>query len=112
MEKTIEISGKKVSFKSTGATPLRYKNQFHRDFLVDIMKMKDLAKVGKNPSYEELMSLDMEVFYNICWTLAKSADKSIPEPIEWLDEFEEFPIMEIIPQIQELITSSLGTKKK
>jgi hypothetical protein len=113
MEKTLEIDGKKVRFKSSGATPLRYKNQFHRDFLADIMKMQGLAKLGKkNVSYKELQELDTEVFYNICWALAKGADKDIPEPIEWLDEFDSFPLMEILPELQDLITSSIQSKKK
>ena len=42
MEKTIEIDNKKVSFKSTAATPLRYKAQFGKDFFVDIMKLSSL----------------------------------------------------------------------
>lgn len=33
MEKTIEIDGKQVSFKSTAATPLRYKAQFGREVI-------------------------------------------------------------------------------
>ncbi|WP_316246313.1 hypothetical protein [Sutcliffiella horikoshii] len=76
------------------------------------MKMKDLMSAGNNPSYEQIKTLDMEVFYNICWTLAKTADKNIPEPIDWLDEFEEFPIMDIMSELQELITKSFGTTKK
>ncbi|TYR75585.1 hypothetical protein FZC79_10485 [Rossellomorea vietnamensis] len=112
MEKTLTIDDKQVKFKSRGSTPLRYKAQFHRDFLVDIMSMEGLAKLGKNPSLEKMKSLDTEVFYNICWVLAKTADKEIPEPMEWLDEFDSFPLMEIIPELQDLITSSLTSKKK
>jgi len=114
LEKTIEIDGQKVKFESRGSTPLRYKKQFNRDFFVDLMKMEGLIKIKnkKTPSYEDLKSLDMEVFYNICWTLAKTADNSISEPLEWLDTFEEFPLMEILPELQELMMSSLSSKKK
>lgn len=112
MLKTLEIDGKKVRFESKGSTPLRYKKQFGSDFLVDIMKLSQLGKLSNNATYEELKSLDTEVFYNIVWVLAKTADPDIPEPFEWLDEFEAFPLMEIIPQLQELITSSLQSKKK
>lgn len=114
MEKTIEIDGKKIKFESKGSTPLRYKKQFGNDFFVDLMKMESLTKLKnkKQPSYEDLKSLDMEVFYNICWTLAKTADNSIPEPLEWLDTFEEFPLFEIIPKLQELLASSLKSGKK
>lgn len=112
MEKTLTIDGKKVKFESKGSTPLRYKKQFHADFLVDIMKMQSLAKIGKNPTYEQLKELDTEVFYNIVWVLAKTADNKISEPLEWLDTFNEFPLMEILPELQDLIMGSLQSKKK
>ncbi|MCK0471392.1 hypothetical protein [Halalkalibacter sp. APA_J-10(15)] len=113
MEKTIEIDGKNIRFKSTAATPLRYKAQFHNDFFTDIMKMEKLTKIkSKNPTYDQLKALDTEVFYNICWVLAKTADKKIPEPLDWLDDFDEFPLFELLPQLQELIISTLQTKKK
>ncbi|MFQ8922350.1 MAG: hypothetical protein ACLR60_10690 [Clostridium paraputrificum] len=113
MEKTIEIDNKKVSFKSTAATPLRYKAQFGKDFFVDIMKLSGLD--GFNPKKIDLKKidkLDFEVFYNIIWVLAKTANKKIPDPITWLDEFEEFPLFDIIPELQDLILSSMQTKKK
>jgi hypothetical protein len=76
-------------------------------------KLRKFNSKSKNPNYDVLKDLDMEVFYNIIWTLAKTADKKIPEPIEWLDEFEEFPLFEILPQLQELISNSLrGSKQK
>lgn len=113
MLKTLEIDGKKVKFESKGSTPLRYKKQFGEDFFVDIMKMSDLAKLSnKNIGHEDLKSLDTEVFYNLCWVLAKTADKEIPEPFEWLDSFDAFPLMDILPKLQDLIVSSLQSKKK
>jgi hypothetical protein len=115
MEKTIEIDGRQVRFKSTAATPLRYKAQFGKDYFSELLKMNKLGKLnldGKDDNYEALEHLDFEVFYNLIWALAKTADKSIPEPITWLDEFEEFPIMEILPELQVLITSSIQGKKK
>jgi hypothetical protein len=116
MEKTLTIDGKQVKFESKGSTPLRYKKQFGEDFFVDIMKMNQLSKIKKKKgeplSLEELKSLDTEVFYQIIWTLAKTANNEISEPLEWLDTFEVFPIMEILPELQDLITSSLKSKKK
>lgn len=112
MEKTITIDGKDVRFKSTGATVLRYKAQFGRDFFADIMKLQVLSKLGKQPTAEQLQSIEIEVLYNLCWVLAKTADKSIPEPMEWLDTFDEFPIIEIIPQLQDLLISTFQSKKK
>lgn len=116
MEKTIEIDGKQIQFKSTGATPLRYKAQFGKDYFAEIMKLGSLEKLSGKKKEEltsnDLEGLDLEVFYNIAWVMAKTANKDIPDPITWLDEFETFPMLEIIPELQDMITASLQTKKK
>ena len=114
MEKTIVIDGKHVRFKSTGATPLRYKAQFHKDFFVDILKLNSLKKLkmGENLTAKDIEIVDFDVLYNITWVMAKTANSSIPEPLEWLDSFDEFPLMDIVPQVQDLIGSSLQAKKK
>ena len=113
MEKTIEIDNKQVRFKSTAATPLRYKAQFGKDFFVDIMKLSSIEGLNTEKiDINKIDKLDFEVFYNIIWVLAKTADKTIPEPMTWLDEFDEFPLFEIIPELQDLILGSMKTKKK
>lgn len=118
MEKTLTIDGKEVRFKSTAATTLRYKTQFGKDLFADLMKMYPLMQLQEkgmdtdNLDYQTLQHIDFEVLYNIIWVLAKTADKTIPEPLEWLDEFSEFPVMDILPELQDLITKSLGTTKK
>lgn len=113
MEKTIVIDGKKVTFKSTAATPLRYKNQFGKDFFVDIMKLSSLDGLNsKKIDMKKIEKIDFEIFYNIIWVLAKTADKKIPDPITWLDKFDEFPLLEILPELQDLILASIKTKKK
>lgn len=101
MEKTIEVDGKKILLKSNGATPLRYKMQFKRDFFKDLLKMKDIET--------DISCIDLEMFYNIIWLLAKTADDTIPQPIEWLENFDTFPIIEIIPQIQDMLAAMLKT---
>lgn len=115
MEKTIEIDGKQVKFKSTAATPLRYKAQFHKDYFSEILKLEKLEKVMKNKKIsdaERLANVDFDLFYNVAWVFAKTADKAIKEPIEWLDEFETFPLETILPQLMELIISNMQSKKK
>src|SRR5690606_8925982 len=117
MEKTIIIDGKPIRFKSTAATPLRYKAQFGKDFFAEIMKMGAIEKLGNLNNLDkvrpkDLDGLDFEVFYNLAWVMAKTADPSIPDPISWLDQFETFPMAEIIPELQDLILSNIQTKKK
>jgi len=108
LEKTIVIDGKPVRFKSTGAIPLRYKSQFGKDFFKELMKISVLE--GDQIKPEDLEKVDFDVFYNIAWTMAKTADPSIPDPVEWLDGFEVFPMLDIIPELQELIHSNLTTE--
>jgi hypothetical protein len=114
MEKTITIDGKQVRFKSNGATPLRYKAQFGKDYFKEIMKLAQLEKLQgkKKISAADLDALDFEVFYNISWIMAKTADPTIPEPMEWLEQFDEFPMIDIIPEIQDLLLTSFQTTKK
>jgi hypothetical protein len=116
LEKTIEIDGKKIGFKTNGATPLRYKAQFGKDYFKEIMKLAPLEKLmGKKKNQvtvNDLDALDFEVFYNISWIMAKTYDPTIPEPLEWLEQFDEYPIADIIPELQELMASSFQTSKK
>ena len=113
MEKTILIDGQKVRFKTNGATPLRYKAQFGKDYFKEIFKMLPLTKINKkdtNPA--ALEALDFEVFYNVAWIMAKTAEPTIPEPLEWLEQFDEFPIAEIFPELQDLMLASMQSSKK
>jgi hypothetical protein len=114
MEKTIMIDGKAVSFKTNGATPLRYKAQFQKDYFKEILKLAPLENLsGKNEiDVDDLNVLDFDVFYNIIWIMAKTADPTIAEPVEWLEQFEEFPLTDIIPELQDLMLASFQTSKK
>jgi hypothetical protein len=111
MEKTILIDGKEVRFKSTGSTALRYKAQFGKDYLSEILKLNNLNGLDLNTT-TSFEGFDFEVFYNIAWVMAKTANPSIPDPITWLDEFESFPMMDIIPELQDMLLSSIQAKKK
>ena len=116
MEKIIEIDGKKIGFKTNGATPLRYKAQFGKDYFKEILKLMPLEKMMRKKKSEievsDLDALDFEMFYNISWIMAKTYDPTIPEPMEWLEQFDEYPMAEIIPELQELMASSFQTSKK
>ncbi|ENQ3080988.1 hypothetical protein ACEOWG_004320 [Bacillus cereus] len=113
MEKTIVVDGKQVRLKSTGGTPKRYKAQFGKDYFSDLMKLYPLIKLDLNDlDNMDFSLLDMDVFYNFTYVLAKTADPTIPDPITWLDTFDEFPIYEIIPEIQDMLMASMQSKKK
>lgn len=112
MEKTIIIDGREVRFKSTAAFLLRYKAQFHRDALKDLLKLEKAINTttGELENYD---ALDLELFYNLAWVMAKTADPSIPDPETWFDQFSEFPLDDILRETVDLLAASLmGTKKK
>ena len=108
MEKILTIDGRQVKFKSTGAFLLRYKAQFGRDAIQDIFRLQN-AIDEKTNKLKDISALDLEVFYNLVWTLAKTADPSIPPPMEWLDSFSAFPLTDIIPELMNMMFSCLST---
>lgn len=109
MEKTVVIDGREVVFKSTGGTPIRFKQQFGKDFFAEIIKLQSLADLKKKNV--DTSKIDFEGLYNVCWTFAKTADKTIPTPLEWLDTFDEFPLLDILPEITDLLLANLQSKK-
>ena len=114
MIKTVHIDGREVTFKSTAATALRYKQQFNSDFFADMVRLSPIAQFAgqKEVPAEVLQQLDFEVFYNILWTMARTADPTLPDPIAWLDTFEEFPVFDILPEVQDLLAKTLSMSKK
>ncbi|MDA2546925.1 hypothetical protein PDQ03_12090 [Bacillus cereus] len=113
MEKTITVDGQDIRLKSTGGTPVRFKAQFGKDYFAQLLKLAPLGEIDmENLDPSKLDSVDFEVFYNLVWTMAKTADPKIPEPMVWLDSFDEFPIIEILEDIQDMIASTIQSKKK
>lgn len=106
MEKTLTIDGKKVRFKATGGTMLRYKMQFGREYLADCAELSKLEK-SKN-----IKDLDFTPFYRIIWVLAKTADPEIPDLLEWLDGFECFPVLDIVEQLGDIIGGNIKIDRK
>ena len=111
MEKILNIDGREVKLKSTGAFLLRYKAQFKRDAIQDIFKLEN-AIDAETQEIKNIEVLDMEVFYNLIWTLAKTGDPNIKPPLEWLDGFDEFPLMDIIPEVLDMIFSCMSSTTK
>ena len=110
MEKILNIDGRQVKFKSTGAFLLRYKAQFGRDAIKDIYNLQ--GAVSAKGQIKDINALDLAVIYDLVWTLAKTADPSIPPPLEWLDGFSEFPLMDIVPEITDMIYSCMSSTAK
>lgn len=119
MEKTVIISGVPVRFKATGGIGYRYKAQFGREYLVDAMALEDFAasahtvkRGGKERTEYDYTKLNLELLYNLLWTLAKTADETIPPPMEWLDSFDAFPVMDIYAQVRDILETNLKVENR
>lgn len=109
LEKTIEISGKPVTFRSSAAIPRIYRLKFKRDIFKDLAKLEKSYRNRARDS-EDLEIDDLEIFENVAYIMAYHADPTIPKTIdEWLDQFEMFSIYQVLPEILELWGSNLMT---
>lgn len=138
MEKTIKIGSKEVRLNNNVGWALAYRDQFGRDVIPAIMPLLAgvldvmsgiVAETGKTNNLKpadllqildgdrlmdavlHLGGLEFADFINITWALAKSADDTIPEPKEWVKDFETFPIDEIAPAVFSLIAKGLISSK-
>ena len=129
MIKTINIDGKEVKFSTNAYFANIFKNQFGYDILTVIMPLVSEALKGLDELYirqeteaimpstigellENVYSLEMVDINNFIWSLAKMADPSIDEPIKWYSQFNEFPLIDILKELLEIIVPSLISKKK
>lgn len=101
MKKKVNIGGNKIDMKASAKNLLIYRDYFGEDMLRPQWDFIDNAKAG---AIEKMNGLDI---IKIAWTLAKTADDSIPNLDEWLDGFNDFPIVEAVNELTELILSNL-----
>lgn len=120
MEKTVNIGGMDVRMRASALIPRLYRFKFGRDMVSDMRQLqKSYAKAAALPDTAteeerqdaQLSVLDLTIFENVAWLMAKHADKSVADdPDEWLDSFEGvFTIYEVLPQILELWSMNQAT---
>ena len=63
---------------------------------------------------KDLEEIEMETLYNVVWSLAKNADKTIEDPVEFFDYFESLPILDkdFLKTIINLALGSMGATVK
>lgn len=119
MEKILNIDGKEVKMRASALIPRMYRFKFGRDIIRDMnslrkayKKIMDLPKDATEEEKEDaqLSVVDLTIFENVAFVMAKHADPSIPDtPDEWLDGFEMFSIYEVLPEILNLWSLSNAT---
>ena len=110
LEKTVNISGKEVKFRSSASVPRLYRIKFKRDIFKDLSKLEKSYKDRGGEDGSTLEIDDLEIFENVAYIMAFHADPTIPGTIdEWLEQFEMFSIYEVLPEILQLWGTNMIT---
>ncbi len=138
MEKTIKIGKKSVRLNNNVSWAIVYRDQFGRDIIPTIMplfasaldiisgiinetgktddiELADLAKLADGDSLINaaihLGGFEFTDLICITWALAKCADEDIPEPREWISQFDNFPVDVVAPEVFSLIFKGVVSSK-
>lgn len=104
MYKVIVIEGKSIPMKSTGRTARLYAQYFKKDFISDFSNLGNLGK-GQH--------VDTSLIENLAWVMAKTADDSIRDIDDWLDQFQSpLSLLEKSDEIFGIITNGFNTSVK
>lgn len=117
MERTLNIGGKSMRMRASALIPRLYRFKFGRDLIKDMSQLEETykkamsAKEDATDEGRNFSALDLTIFENVAWVMAKAADQDIPsDPDEWLDGIDGvFSIYEVLPQILELWVAGLET---
>lgn len=105
MQKTIKIGNVSFNLAATGAVLCLYKQQFGVEYYDDFLR---ITAINTNISASDIekAAISLEIGYRLIWSMAKAADPSISDPDVWIDEFEDFPLTELMPIAMELLGKS------
>lgn len=107
MKKTITICGYEIPVSVNAASMIRYKMAFHRDAMGDLMQLAKAADKSED--------IDVDVMFRFLWIFAKAADDSVPEFLDWFDQFDVEPltfVTEALPPVMELLGGNVKTTVK
>jgi hypothetical protein len=103
MDKTITIGGREITFRATARTPRLYRTLIGRDMIQDMNKLIK-AFENKQKDEDEFDVINLQIFEDVAYTMARHANPDIEEKTadDWLDTFDMFSILEVLPHILEL----------
>lgn len=105
MQKTIKIEDVTFNLAATGAVLCLYKQQFGVEYYDDFLRITAINSNASATNIEKA-ELSLEIGYRLIWSMAKAADHNISDPDVWIDEFEDFPLTELMPIAMELLGKS------
>ena len=138
MIKTVKFGKNEILMDNNVGWTMVYRDQFGQDIIPSLMpllagvvemvsgiietagdkkefSMETIAELSESGKLEEAIikaaSAEFVDFINITWSLAKNADDSIPEPREWVKQFDEFPVDIIGPEVFKLVFKGMVSSK-
>lgn len=127
VERIITVGDQEVRMRANALIPRLYRYRFGRDMIADMNTLsksfKKARSIAADATEEEindaqLSVLDLTIFENVAWLMARQADPTIPnDPDEWLETIDGvFSVYEILPVILDLwqwnnSTTSVPRKK-
>lgn len=138
MIKTVKFGKKEITLDNNIGWTMIYRDQFGTDIIPSIMPIlagvvdvisgiaenigdnkefgvETIAELSDSGKLEDALikaaSAEFVDFIHITWALAKNADDSIPEPREWVKQFDEFPIDVIGPEVFKLVFKGMVSSK-
>lgn len=141
MRKIVMIEDHPVELNTSAGWFYRYREQFGRDVLPDIMPIVEAVLAGakelldtivaeKNSDrvdaaelaglmdndaivdmFVKLAGMEFVTLFGIFWAMAKNADPKIDPPEKFMNSFDVFPIEEVAPGLLYLIAESSVSSK-
>lgn len=136
MEKIIKIGSHEVKLSNNLAWTMEYRDQFGHDVLQDhlpiiasitealativsengtTLTVSDVLKSVEGRVTEMMLPLfqldGFQTVINVTWAMAKACDDSIAPPKQWIRQFDEFPLDEIVPIIYGMAFSGFVSSK-
>jgi hypothetical protein len=106
VEKTVKIDGKDVVLKASAYNLVLYRAEFGEDIFVaknDVFS----ALTGSQLNLEKIDGLGVA---KMVWTMAKTADESIPGFHAWIRTIDDLPVVDLLTDNLELFVSNMSQK--
>lgn len=136
MEKNIKIDSKNsLKLNNNVGWLFIYKDQFGRDIVPTLVPVLNAGidlvfgiykETGGKFTKDSIMQIDTDALtdamiqataieatdlINITWALAKNADEDLPEPREWVRQFDTFPVDVIAPEVFKMLFKGMVSTK-
>ena len=124
MKKVIKIDKKnKFEISTSWGWAYIYQEAFGHDIIPDLVPLIDTIldmltglvsgdEIDDKEIGDELYGMEITTVTNVIWALAKNAEEDIPDVREWLDQFDMFPLADIVPEVMDVLIKSMVSTKK